>query len=438
MSEKDESEYRLYSIDPEKHIPSEYLAVDLDIDVEANDGIIPKIWNEDNELGNCLFKVAHRSPKDPASVRVDWAEKVVSEIANLLGIPTAKYEFATTYFQDNLELVEGIISINCVPTGSTRRSGEYILNQIINDESEGSQEYTIENIFKALDLAEVRRPSRSEKLPDGINSGAEVFISYLMLDALVDNWDRHPDNWSIIVGEEIELMPCYDYGEALASGETDEYKKATQFDNHNQIPSSPFTNQEGTKRLSMLEVFERAAELKPQAAKIWIDQLAALDPDEITKIFNRIPEGRITEVSANFAKGLIEYNRTELLRPYQLELENNRNLIGLGDLNNYRDYLKSPEYRQTLPSRTLSKMLEQDGRLKQYRTDYLSAARTETGNNRLSFLDPFLATFKVELNLTEADRNDLQAVRKWAAKKQLERDERPKSNRERNRDQGGR
>jgi hypothetical protein len=88
------------------------------------------------------------------------------------------------------------------------------------------------------------------------------------------------------------------------------------------VSSSSFTNQEGTKRLSMLEVFKRAASLKPQAAQIWSDQLAALNPADINQIFNRIPEGRITEVSANFAKGLIEYNRNELLKISQLELEN--------------------------------------------------------------------------------------------------------------------
>jgi hypothetical protein len=49
-----------------------------------------------------------------------------------------------------------------------------------------------------------------------------------------------------------------------------------------------------------------------------------------------------------------------------------------------------------------------------------------------------LATFKVELNLTDANKADLESARKWAAQKQLERDERPESNRERNRDRGGR
>jgi hypothetical protein len=100
--------------------------------------------------------------------------------------------------------------------------------------------------------------------------------------------------------------------------------RSIDLDEYIQVSSSSFTNQEGTKRLSMLEVFKRAANLKPQAAKIWIDQLAALKPADINQIFNRIPEGRITQASANFAKRLIEYNRTELLRPYQLELDSGR------------------------------------------------------------------------------------------------------------------
>jgi hypothetical protein len=326
MCEKPDNYYRIYSIDPKQHLDIEDLDLDSDVDLEANDGIIPKIWNDDRELNNCLFKVAHRTPRSERNVRVDWAEKVVSEIANLLGIPTAKYEFATTYFENSPELVEGIVSINCIATGNVRQSGEKLLNQIIDDGSEASQQYTIENAMSALDLAQVKRPNGYDRIPNGIESGAETFVGYILLDALVDNWDRHAENWSIILGEEIELMPCYDYGEALCSGETDEDKQAIKLDKYSQVSSSAFTNKEGTKRLSMSQVFERAASLKPQAAKIWIEQLAALDPDEITKIFNHIPEGRITEVSAKFAKGLIEYNRIELLRPYQLELNNNRNL----------------------------------------------------------------------------------------------------------------
>jgi hypothetical protein len=324
MSEKPESCYRIYAIDPEQHIQFEDVELDSDVDVEANDGIIPKIWTDDNELGICLFKVAHRTPGSSRDVRVDWAEKVVSEIAVLLGIPTAKYEFATTYFENSLEPVEGIVSINCISMSSVRQSGEKLLNQIIDDGSEQSQQYTIENIMEALDLAQVKRPSNYNRIPAGIESGAETFVGYICLDALVDNWDRHAENWSIILGEEIELMPCYDYGESLCSGETDEEKQSIDLDEYIQVSSSSFTNQEGTKRLSMSEVFKRAASLKPQAAQIWIDQLAALNPADINQIFNRIPEGRITEVSANFAKGLIEYNRTELLRLYQLELDRGR------------------------------------------------------------------------------------------------------------------
>lgn len=72
------------------------------------------------------------------------------------------------------------------------------------------------------------------------------------------------------------------------------------------------------------KAFGKTFQTPSQAAKIWSDQLAALNPDDINQIFNRLPEGRITEVSANFAKRLIEYNRTELLRLYQLELDSGR------------------------------------------------------------------------------------------------------------------
>jgi hypothetical protein len=57
-----------------------------------------------------------------------------------------------------------------------------------------------------------------------------------------------------------------------------------------------------------------------------------ITPEQINEIFDRIPEGRITPISATFAKDLLAYNQNELLKSKSLGNEP----IALKDLNNYR------------------------------------------------------------------------------------------------------
>ncbi len=48
-----------------------------------------KFWFHDPEFGYCLYKQARNNTGE------DWAEKIASELCELLGLPHAKYELAT-------------------------------------------------------------------------------------------------------------------------------------------------------------------------------------------------------------------------------------------------------------------------------------------------------------------------------------------------------
>jgi hypothetical protein len=85
--------------------------------------------------------------------RTDWAEKVVCEIANLLGLPVARSEFAAGYVGEPPEFVEGIVSVNFIPDEC-----EYELSGEKFIEIEPGELYIVENVFKALDRAEVSPP----------------------------------------------------------------------------------------------------------------------------------------------------------------------------------------------------------------------------------------------------------------------------------------
>jgi hypothetical protein len=199
MSQK----YVIYYIDPNQIIP----------DKEIGDGMLRKDWYDHPALGECLFKEARPSQAIITEARTDWTEKVVNEIANLLNLPVAHYELATGYFEESTELVEGVVSINCIPNNANVLTGEEFLSENIDYNPDDPSQYTIENVLKALDSADVKPPCNWENPIPGIDTGAKLFVGYMLLDAFVTNSDRHDHNWSIMSVEDLlELVPSFDHG----------------------------------------------------------------------------------------------------------------------------------------------------------------------------------------------------------------------------------
>lgn len=268
-------------------------------------------------LGKCLFKEFRPANSASLDARTDWAEKVVYEITKLLGLPSARYEFGTGYLGDLPEVQAGIISVNCVPiNGRNQQSGKRFLMEILGLD----YKYTVENVLYALNLAEVRSPS--DYLIDGIKTGAETFVGYLLLDCLTNNTDRHVGNWeSIRVDGKLELLPTYDHGTSLGSIGSDRQKTkliSSLTDSINRINRCPFVAEDRETYLSTFDAFTRSAKLYPEATKIWQDKLRLITLEQIEEIFARIPKGRITPIAATFAKTLLEYNRSQILN---LDLE---------------------------------------------------------------------------------------------------------------------
>jgi hypothetical protein len=296
-----DAKYQIYSIDP-----------DLILDEQVEDGMLRKDWYLHPELGKCLFKEAAPTQAIISDARTDWTEKVVNEIAILLGLPVARYELATGYFGRSTKLVEGVVSINCIPDNAQVLTGEDFLTQVLDCNLDDPRQYTIENVLKALDLADVKIPSNWQQQISGIDTGAKLFVGYMMLDCLVNNSDRHDHNWGVMaVGEQIELIPSFDHGLSLGSTDEDEEKPSLSLSDYvNRYSQSCF--QSGYNKLPTLTVFERAAQLYPDAAIVWQERLKQVTPTQIQEIFNRIPDGRITPIAAKFAIDLLTYNRERI------------------------------------------------------------------------------------------------------------------------------
>ena len=247
-----DAEYKIYHLDP-----------DLILDEQVEDGMLRKDWYLHPALGKCLFKEAAPTQAIISDARTDWTEKVVNEIANLLGLPVARYKLATGYFGKSTKLVEGVVSINCIPDNTQILTGEEFLTQVLDCNLDDPRQYTVENVLKALDLADVKIPSNWQQPIPGIDTGAKLFVGYMMLDCLVNNSDRHDHNWEVMaVGGRIELVSSFDRGLSLGSTDEDEDKPNLSLADYvNRYSQSCF--QSGYNKLPTLTIFDRAAQLYP-------------------------------------------------------------------------------------------------------------------------------------------------------------------------------
>ena len=62
-----------------------------------------------------------------------------------------------------------------------------------------------------------------------------------------------------------------------------------------------------------LETFKQAARIRPNAARVWLNQLAKIEPTELDGLLTQIPPERIKPEAQAFAQRLLSYNRTQLL-----------------------------------------------------------------------------------------------------------------------------
>ncbi|NCD12607.1 MAG: phosphatidylinositol kinase [Epsilonproteobacteria bacterium] len=256
-----------------------------------------------------LFKIGREGTGE------NWVEVVVSHICELLDIPHAKYEFAIWDGQ------LGTISKSFVPENGRLIHGNELLAKI--DKNYPINEYKVRDY--SLRTVSIIMKHASASLPLGYSnemcsSCFDVFISYIMLDCLISNGDRHHENWGFIVYEsKVYLAPTYDHASGLGCRESDEIKtKRLQTKDQNyQVKSfvkrarTPFFNKD--KMVTTLEAFELCANYDKTIALYWLNKLEVLDLENVRNIFVKIPSDLISLTSIEFAMKVLEENKMRLL-----------------------------------------------------------------------------------------------------------------------------
>jgi hypothetical protein len=274
-----------------------------------------KFWYEDNKI---LFKEGYSGSGE------HWSEVVASRICDLLSLPAAGYEFAR--YKGNI----GVITKTIVPDGGRLIHGNELLSKF-NDNSY-DKEKTFKNIsYTVKAVVTVHRMIQlfSPRLPrhwgrhDNISNPLDMFIGYIMLDALIANQDRHHENWGyIITGNELTLAPTFDHASSMGRSESDTTRneklttrdKRGDLDQYAQRAKSSFYTTEQPERLiGTVDAFIEFAKYSKAAASFWRTKLDAITEDSLNSIFSDIPDGLISPIAAEFAIRLILNNKSRLI-----------------------------------------------------------------------------------------------------------------------------
>lgn len=272
-----------------------------------------KFWYQDPALGDCLFK---RSRPDTGE---DWSEKIAAELCQRLGLPHASYELALWNGE------RGTISPNLLPAKTALVHGNEILAGRVSsypkDHRYKVSQHTLELVLSVVSEPEVELPPGWEP-PPGVSSAVATFVGYLLLDAWIGNGDRHHENWGFVLplsGGVPRLAPTYDHAACLGR-ELQDTKRRKRLA-HKTVEAyaaksrSAFYQQaEDQKPMLTFDVFATVACRYGHPASLWLDQLAKITPTDIADLLHRLPPERISPDALEFARQMLESNRSRLLR----------------------------------------------------------------------------------------------------------------------------
>lgn len=151
----------------------------------------------------------------------------------------------------------------------------------------------------------------------------DVFLGYLVLDALVANSDRHPRNWSILrppAGEQASdvLCPLYDNGSAFGLSLSDDQRLSHLRDRASAVAwaekghAQAWSDSAG-QRLSLVALvhqFWQAASAPAQ--EYWVTGIRALTPDAVEALLDGLPD--MSVASRRFAVEIVRLNQERILR----------------------------------------------------------------------------------------------------------------------------
>lgn len=272
-----------------------------------------------------LFKEARHieSPQETAISGEDWAEKIAAEIARLLGIPTATVELAE--FNGR----RGSATLNFTSPAQQLMHGNEVMAGFLegyDPEVRFKQtSHTVENIIIAI-----------RKMFPKANDHRLVLrqlASYMVLDSLIGNTDRHHENWGLLWQVHVEIdevsevsrmqmqydvAPSFDHASSLGRELLDERRldilSNQRIEHYVRKGRGGIYLNEGKKGANPLILVESMALQYPDYFQPTLEKLRTIQLYKLTDLLDRLPESRATETARNFAKEMLRVAYENLVR----------------------------------------------------------------------------------------------------------------------------
>lgn len=291
-----------------------YPVIDIPADAKEDTeqlGSKPKFW-----ITHCgerwLYKAARPGTGE------DWSEKVAAEIAAYLRIPAAKVDLASYNGQ------RGCILLNFVDVkaGEALIHGNEILPLVVTDYDKSKRfsqsDHTIHNIVASVIRA-------SKLLEVDAESIVRDMASYMVLDALIGNTDRHHENWGLLAKPDMDgvhvvlkAAPSFDHASSL--GRELRGERTAELLAENRVASYVRRGRGGIYRDDSDSKGENPLRLATFASKVYpsyfsdiMTRVDRLTDQAIHEVMERIPDTRIEESSREFAAAMIRFSRDQLI-----------------------------------------------------------------------------------------------------------------------------
>ena len=258
-----------------------------------------------------------------------WAEKVAAEIGGLIGVSTARVELARV--GDDLATV----------------CQSFVTGDDALDDDDGSvttwfhgSEF-LDLVIAEYDILNVR-PNRQHNVKNIISCVLELtgfgglnpmrwgwifedLASYVLLDGLIGNTDRHHENWMVAYTIDAGnvgffVAPSFDHasslGRELRDSRREQYLSSPTgvLDYIRRGRGGVFVDDNRPLAPSPLRLAQLIGRWRPDVRRHWIDLLSAIPDEEFMSIINRVPDEFMSSAAREFAYQVVATSRTELLR----------------------------------------------------------------------------------------------------------------------------
>lgn len=280
---------------------------------EETQGRQPHRWlSHRSRARTWLFKPVRPGRVRPLGEHI--AEKVASELARLLGLPSARVELARRNHQ------VGCIVEDVRWSKGSMQPGRVLLPEVVEDydaENPERRGHNVVNIKLALDRFDSPPGSPT---PAGFTA-FDVFTGYLIFDALIANGDRHDRNWAVLLrppGQPGRDALCSSYDHASSLGFT-----LSDSERHRRLVEGTvaawarrgyarqFEHRSGERRQSLVDLARVAAHLcQPNVRERWLHSVLSVDAAAVRSLLNAAPG--LSTVTRDFTQEFLMINRSRL------------------------------------------------------------------------------------------------------------------------------